>query len=76
VEIARGCHKVERYFLATIRYGELRLDWADFGGEVRFLKFMTREEIRRRDNIHPTFPAERTWLDGDVGGTYMGFGRG
>ena len=33
---------------------------------------MTREEIRRRDNVYPAFLAEAAWLDGtaEVGGTW------
>jgi hypothetical protein len=43
---------------------------------VSLRRFMTREEIRRRDNVFPAFLAEETWLDGAAGGRYMGFERG
>jgi hypothetical protein len=33
---------------------------------------MTRDEIRRRDNVFPTFLVERTWLDGAAGGRAAG----
>jgi hypothetical protein len=58
VEVARGSHKVECYFLATVREGQLHPDWVDSGGDVSFRKFMTRDEIRRRGDVHPAFLAE------------------
>jgi 8-oxo-dGTP diphosphatase len=76
VEPAHGVQKVECYFLAAVRDGELRPDWVDFGGEVSLRKFMSREEIRRRGNVLPAFLAEATWLDGAAGGRYMGSERG
>jgi hypothetical protein len=66
---------VECYFLAIIRDGELRPDWVDSGGEVSLRRFMTRDEIRRRDNVYPPFLAEGTWLDGAAGGRYRGLER-
>jgi ADP-ribose pyrophosphatase YjhB (NUDIX family) len=76
VEVAQGLHKIECYFLATAREGQLRPDWVDSGGEVSFRKFMTRDEIRRRGDVHPTWLAEGAWLNGDAGARYMGFERG
>lgn len=76
VEVALGTHKVECYFLATVQEGQLRPDWVDSGGEVSFRKFMSREEIRRRGDVHPAWLAEGTWLDGDAGARYMGLERG
>jgi ADP-ribose pyrophosphatase YjhB (NUDIX family) len=75
VEPEHERHKVECYFLAIIRDSELRPDWVDSGGEVSLRRFMTRDEIRRRDNVYPTFLAEGTWLDGAAGGRYMGLDR-
>jgi ADP-ribose pyrophosphatase YjhB (NUDIX family) len=63
VEAVQGRHKVECYFLATVREGRLRPEWVDSGGEVSFRKFMTRDEIRRRGDVHPAFLAEDAWLD-------------
>ena len=54
----------------------MRPDWVDSGGEVSFRTFMTRDEIRRRGDVHPAFLAEGAWLDGDAGARYMGFEHG
>jgi 8-oxo-dGTP pyrophosphatase MutT (NUDIX family) len=76
LEVELGLHKVECYFLATVRDGQLRPDWVDSGGEVSFRKFMSRDEIRRRGDVHPAWLAEGAWLDGDGGARYMGLERG
>jgi ADP-ribose pyrophosphatase YjhB (NUDIX family) len=55
-------HKVECYFLAFLEEGSLPLEWTDLGGEVKYRKFFTLEEIRQRQNILPSFLSKGFWL--------------
>lgn len=76
VELSRHRHKVECYFCAVLRGGELRDDWKDLHGPVGLRKFMTSDEIRARENVYPRFLADGTWLQGvHSSQTYIGFER-
>jgi len=75
VEVSHRRHKVECYFRAVLRHGELRDDWKDLHGPVALRDFMTRSDIQHRENVYPRFLADGTWLDGGDERIYMGFER-
>ena len=54
-------HKIEIYFIADIRHGQISSSWKDQGGYVKFIKFFSIEEIRNMKNIAPDFLKDGEW---------------
>lgn len=75
-EVSENRHKIECYFLANLRAGDLSDDWLDKGGPVVHRRFFALDELRLQGNVYPQFLGEGSWLSPkSAGPVYRGYER-